>query len=197
LGTGAPPVHFVRFGVDTAYYRPTPYPSAPVITSFGNDRDRDVDTLYAALALVRAKRPDVRCVVQTNSSRPVPEGVVAHERLPHAGIRDLLAESSVVAIATRPNWHVSGMTVALEAGASARPVVACRTPGMEDYVHDGVTGELVEPGDADVMAGRILDLIADPARAAELGRAARVNVAAAHSTVTMADALRQIAAPGA
>ena len=193
LGPGHPPIHFVRFGVDVDYYRPSPYPATPLITSFGNDRDRDVPTLYAALEKVRAARPDVRCVVQTNSPLPVPAGVATHERLPHAQVRDLLAASSVVAVATRANWHASGMTVALEAAASARPVVACRTPGMADYVRDGETGLLVEPGDADALADATLGLLGDPSRAEAFGRRAREVAAAEHSTATMARALRAIA----
>ena len=50
----------------------------------------------------------------------------------------------------------------LEAAASHCPVVATRCGGPEDYVHDGETGYLVEVGDVEQMARRILDVVRLP-----------------------------------
>ena len=52
--------------------------------------------------------------------------------------------------------------VTLEAMASALPVVAARATGSTSLVADGVTGRLVEPGDAAGFAGAIAAYIADP-----------------------------------
>jgi len=193
LGDGHPPVHHLPFGVDTEFYAPSAYPEQPLVTSIGGDRDRDPETLYGALELVLRARPDVRVVIGSKSPLPVPAGVERHEFIPHDEVRRLFARASVVAIATRPNWHVSGMTVALEAGACARPVVTCATPGMDDYVVPGETGELVPPQDSEAMAAAILGLLDDRDRAARMGRAAREHVVARHSTSVMCDALRAIA----
>ena len=193
LGPGHPPVHHLPFGVDTEFYAPSGYPGQPLVTSIGGDRDRDPETLYAALELVLRARPDVRAVIGSKSTLPVPAGVERHEFIPHDEVRRLFARASVVAIATRPNWHVSGMTVALEAGACARPVVTCATPGMDDYVVPDQTGELVPPQDPEAMAAAILGLLDDRDRAARLGRAAREHVVSHHSTRVMCDALRAIA----
>ena len=193
LGHGHPPVHHLPFGVDTEFYAPSAYPERPLVTSIGGDRDRDPGTLYAALELVLRARPDVRVIIGSKSPLPVPSGVERHEFIPHDEVRRLFARASVVAIATRPNWHVSGMTVALEAGACARPVVTCATPGMADYVLPGETGELVPPQDPEAMAAAVLGLLDDRDRAARMGRAARDHVVARHSTTVMCDALRTIA----
>lgn len=193
LGSGHPPVHHLPFGVDTEFYAPSAYPERPLIASIGGDRDRDPETLYAALELVLRARPDVRVVVGSKSPLPVPSGVERHEFIPHDEVRRLFARASVVAIATRPNWHVSGMTVALEAGACARPVVACATPGMDDYVLPGETGELVPPEYPEAMATAVLGLLEDHDRASQMGRAARDHVVTHHSTTVMCDALRAIA----
>ena len=187
LGAGCPPVHYLQFGVDVDFYRPGPYPvdGPPLVVSVGGDRDRDPATLFAALALVRSARADVTCVVQSRSELPVPDGVTKIEHLPHAQVRDLLARASVTALATRENWHASGMTVALESQSCGRPVVACATPGMDDYVDDGRTGRLVAPGDPEAMAAAILDVLADRDRAAAMGVAARQRVVEGFSTLTM------------
>ena len=63
--------------------------------------------------------------------------------------------------------------VALEAMERARPVIAASIGGLEDLVRQGETGLLVPPGDADALAGAMLELAADPARAAAMGREAR------------------------
>ncbi|MFD2026432.1 glycosyltransferase family 4 protein [Promicromonospora aerolata] len=193
LGDGHPPVHHLPFGVDTEFYAPSAYPRQPLVASIGGDRDRDPETLYAALELVLRARPDTRVVVGSKSPLPVPAGVERHEFIPHDEVRRLFGRASVVAVATRPNWHVSGMTVALEAGACARPVVTCATPGMDDYVVPSETGELVPPQDPEAMAAAVVGLLDDRARAERLGRSAREHVVANHSTSVMCAALRAIA----
>lgn len=193
LGDGHPPVHYLPFGVDTEFYAPSAYPERPLVTSIGGDRDRDPETLYAALELVLETRPDARVVIGSKSPLPVPRGVERHEFIPHDEVRRLFARASVVALATRPNWHVSGMTVALEAGACARPVVTCSTPGMDDYVMPGETGELVPPRDPEAMAAAVLGLLDDRDRAVQMGLAARSHVVAHHSTTVMCARLRTIA----
>jgi glycosyltransferase involved in cell wall biosynthesis len=195
LGEDGPPVHFVRFGIDPDFYRYVPeLPGRPKVVSVGGDRDRDHATLFAALELIRAERPDVECVVQSATGLPAPEGIVTVPFIPHARTRELYASASVVAVATRPNLHVSGMTVAMEGMSVGRPVVACATPGMDDYVVDGTTGVLVPPQDPESMAAAVLGLIADRDRAQLLGRQARDHVARGLTTVDMCRRLLSITA---
>ncbi|MEI8105436.1 MAG: glycosyltransferase [Actinomycetes bacterium] len=63
--------------------------------------------------------------------------------------------------------------VALEAMERARPVIAASIGGLEDLVREGETGLLVPPGESEPLAQAMLELAADPARAAEMGREAR------------------------
>lgn len=194
LGRDCPPVHFLRFGVDPDFYAEQPLPEQPHVVSVGGDRDRDPETLFAALELVRRARPDVRVTVQSRSDVTPPAGVHKVERLPHVEVARLLASATVVALATRPNLHASGMTVGLEAQSVGRPVVACDTPGMRDYFVDGETARLVPPRDPEAMAAQVLALLEDRDQAAALGRAGRARVLAAHSVSTMCAELAVIAA---
>jgi glycosyltransferase involved in cell wall biosynthesis len=68
--------------------------------------------------------------------------------------------------------------VLLEAMAATRPVIAPREGGPLEIVADGHTGVLVPPRDADALAAAIVSLLEDPARRAEMARAARAHVAA-------------------
>lgn len=88
------------------------------------------------------------------------------------------------AVAVLPSVHRScyGRTVAiaellglavLEAMASGTPVVASRVGGLPEVVDDGETGFLVAPGDVDGLRERLALLLADPARATEMGARAR------------------------
>ncbi len=62
---------------------------------------------------------------------------------------------------------------AVEAMAAGRPVVASRLGGLPFTVTDGVTGLLVEPGDAEDLARKLETLVADPGMRAEFGTAGR------------------------
>lgn len=61
-----------------------------------------------------------------------------------------------------------GMVV-IEAMAEARPVVASVLGAPPEIIQDGVEGYLVNAKDPDAMAGRITELLADPALAADMG----------------------------
>ncbi|WP_233549244.1 glycosyltransferase family 4 protein, partial [Clavibacter lycopersici] len=176
VGPGGPPVGFFAFGVDESFYPARPTPTRPCVVSVGGDRDRDPATLFAALARVHAAVPEAEIVVQSTSDLPAPAGVTKVPYFTHSELADLYARATVVAVATRDNLHVSGMTVSLEAMATGRPVVMTATPGTEDYVADGRTGILTPVGEPAAMADAVVGLLRDPARAADLGAAGRRDV---------------------
>ena len=66
--------------------------------------------------------------------------------------------------------------VVIEAMACETPVVAFRCGGPAEIIEHDRTGLLVEPFDVDAMADAMTALLADPDRAAALGRAARQAV---------------------
>jgi trehalose synthase len=69
-----------------------------------------------------------------------------------------------------------GLTVA-EAMFKARPLVASRVGGIQDQIQDGVSGVLIDdPTDLEAVARAVDAFISDPARAAEVGKAARERV---------------------
>jgi glycosyltransferase involved in cell wall biosynthesis len=58
--------------------------------------------------------------------------------------------------------------VIVEGMLARRPVVASRAGGAAEIVHDGVSGVLVAPGDADALAAALTHLLANPAKAQAL-----------------------------
>lgn len=208
-GVPAARVRFVPFGVNTGFWCPTTaQPEPDLVVSAGTDRDRDYPTLLAAARLLDGVRLQVAGPALTPlMGRPDPgttdpgatdSGATVEllGRLSHPGLRAVYRRAAVVAVATRPNLHVSGITVVLEAMACGVPVVVSGTAGMADYVRDGVTGVLVAPGDPVALAAAVRGLLADPARARRIGRAGRLaaeqHFSAEHYAAGLAELCRAV-----
>jgi glycosyltransferase involved in cell wall biosynthesis len=138
--------------------------------------------------------------------REVEAAVAGQPRLHLLGFRDdvpdLLAAMDVVAFSSL--WEGLGRALT-EAVLAARPVVATAVNGVPDLVIDGVTGHLVPPGRTDLLADRILRVLALPDRGQALGAAGAARVAGRFGVDEMLDGLdatyrealsaRQVAAP--
>jgi glycosyltransferase involved in cell wall biosynthesis len=73
-------------------------------------------------------------------------------------------------------FEAQGLAIA-EAMLAELAVVATDVGGIPDVVIDGETGLLVPPEDPEALARAIAELIDDPARRAEMGRAGRRRAA--------------------
>ena len=190
-------VHGVNLGIDPLFYPEQPWDARDgggvTVTSVGDDRNRDHATLVEAIHRVRGS--GLPAWLELATTLPValePEEGVVHARRMNAGMRGLYRRSTVVAVALRPNPVGAGLTVALEALASGRPLVITDNPGVGSYVDHGRTGLLVAPGDPQAMAEAIGSLLADPERAAEMGRAGRADVESRFTSAHMAGELREL-----
>ncbi len=187
-------VQFIPLGIDTDFYAEQPLPERPgLVVSAGEDRFRDHATLVAAVARVRARRPDAHLELASGLPFDAPEGLVTvHTERLDGRIRELYARASVVAVALHPTVTGSGLTVVLEAMASGRPIVVTDNPGVSDYVEHGVTGLLVPPEDPDALAGAIAGLLADDDARIAMGRAAAARVRERFTTQVMAGHLARM-----
>ena len=82
--------------------------------------------------------------------------------------------------------------VIVEAMATGKPVVAADAGGPREIVTDGATGFLTTPGDASAHARRVCELLTDPARAAQIGQAARTRCEQMFSLQRMVKRLDQL-----
>jgi glycosyltransferase involved in cell wall biosynthesis len=187
-------LEYVTFGIDPEFFIPSSNGvHRDVIASVGDDPRRDHDTLIKAVARVRERHPSVRLQLATNLAVTLPAdlGVLISE---HLGPRRpaFYGRSAVVAIATHPNVHGSGLSVVLEAMACARPYVVTDAAGLSGYIRHGEDGLVVPPGDVDAMARALHELIADPDRADALGRAGRIRLERELTTGVQARALAKV-----
>lgn len=111
----------------------------------------------------------VRLAGPGESPGGLPEGVRWEGWLDEAAKERAFAAADLFAMPSLSE----GLPVALlEAMARGLPIVASRVGGVPEVATDGVDAVLVEPGDAAELAGRLADLVEDPARRLELGEAA-------------------------
>ena len=75
-----------------------------------------------------------------------------------------------------PTLYEGSSLVTLEAMAHRRPVVATTAGGLPDKVHPGITGWLVEPGDAGQLAAALNDAMSRREHLMALGDAGRALV---------------------
>lgn len=154
---------------------------APLVVLVGRlHPQKDIATLVAAAGLLD---PEVQVVVVGEGpQRPELDALIRagglEGRVHLVGARpeaaDYQAAADVVVMCSI--WEGFGLVVA-EALHLGRPVVATAVGPVPSMVVDGVTGRLVAPSAPAALASAITDLLADPARAAELGRAGAKLVA--------------------
>jgi glycosyltransferase involved in cell wall biosynthesis len=97
------------------------------------------------------------------------EGYQQPERL-----REILAAAMFVAVPSE--WYENYPYAILEAFALSRPVLGARIGGIPELVRDGETGWTAKPGDPRALAEGLAMMMADPARADAMGKAARTWV---------------------
>ena len=99
-------------------------------------------------------------------------------RLPREELGRLVQGALAVVIPSQ--WYENAPMSVLEAFAYGKPVIGTRIGGIPELIQDGVTGLLVEPGDATSLSRAIEHLGANPALAEGMGREARRYVEAHH-----------------
>lgn len=183
-GARAAKTRVIHLGVDL--------PGAPILERDSNvvlllarfDYRKGHDTLLKAVPRILDAVPDVRVVMAgpagTDEELATRQDVVAAiERSGLADVIDLpgsvnpvplLKSAAVLAIPS----HSEGLpNVVMEAMAYGLPVVATRVGGIPEIVADGVTGWLVDVGDAEQLATAIIEALTHTAEARKRAATAR------------------------
>ena len=149
---------------------------------------KGADTLIRAVAQLKDSRPDLVALIAWGRGRDEARLRRLAEKL-RAPVRflgrvpgdELVATygaADVFSHVCRSRWgglEQEGFGIIfVEAAACGIPQIAGNSGGAGDAVLDGVTGYVVDPAtDAAAVARRIAELLDDPERAAEMGKAAR------------------------
>ncbi len=160
---------------------------AVVIGTVGRIQDvKDHASLLEAFLLLRERLPQLRGrlrlaivgdgpLLAALRARAAQAGVAELVWLPGArtDVADILRSLDVFAMSSIAEGTPGS---ALEAMASALPVVGTRVGGIPEVIADGVTGALVPPSDPAALAAALARYAADPALAASHGAAGRERV---------------------
>jgi glycosyltransferase involved in cell wall biosynthesis len=133
------------------------------------------------LVVVGGRAEDVRRLREHAGASGVGDRVRLVGRVPQVAMPALLRSADAVVCA-----GADRAVTPLEAMACGVPVVAAAVGGSTDTVVDGVTGLLVPPGDARVLARVLRPLLVDDARRDAYGIAAADRVEARFSTARIA-----------
>lgn len=164
--------------------------------------------LFDALTQLLPKYPDLRLLIIGDGpyrdrldSRAEALGIT--DKLDFVGHRtDAERWLPAIDVFTLPSWGDEGVSQALmQAMACALPIVTTPVGSLTEVIHDGKTGLIVPPRDANALAAAIAKLLDDPALACRLGAAARELAVARCGESLMLDRMdaifRRFGRPGA
>jgi phosphatidylinositol alpha-1,6-mannosyltransferase len=148
------------------------------------------DVLMRAMPRILRRVPDAALlIVGGGADRPrlealaakAPRGSVAFAgQVPDADLPAHHAAADVFAMPCRSRLaglEVEGFGIVfLEAASAGKPVVAGESGGAAEAVRDGETGLVVDGRHEGAVAEAVASLLADPARAAAMGKAGRARV---------------------
>jgi starch synthase len=208
-------VHVVRNGIDTAAYHPVTEtdalesygvdPTQPIIAFVGRiTRQKGVGHLIAAAHRMDPSAQLVLCAGAPDTPEIAEETQLAvaelaktrqgviwiQEMLPAAAVRQVLSHATVFVC---PSVYEPLGIVNLEAMACGTAVVASDVGGIPEVVDDGRTGLLVHYDERDTetyqrgLADAVNTLLADPARASEMGITGRDRAVREFSWATVAE----------
>lgn len=194
------PAEIVFHGVDAERYRPagnrdaewaaTGLPGKYGIGVFGRIRaQKGTDLFIEAMCRLLPRYPDFTAVVIGLATPQEKEWEAALKKK----VEDSGLANRVVFLGELPEHDVPGwfrkLTVfvgpqrnegfgltTLEAMASELAVVATKAGAARHLIEEDVTGHLVEIEDVDALTARIEDLMKDPRRAVQFGKAGRARV---------------------
>lgn len=169
--TGLRGVHAISNGIDTTDYVPdfTPRTENRIVFVGRLDEEKHIDELIEATArLDRALDVKVDIVgvgedkqrlMRLATQHDVSDRVTFHGMLSDEELRDVLHRGTVFAMPSRAELQC---IAAMEAMATALPVVAANAMALPHLVHPGENGFLFEPGDIDEFARRLTTVLTLP-----------------------------------
>ena len=196
-------------GIDLERFPAVPVPDGPPVFLFVGRliAEKGVLDFAEAARAVRRDHPDARFHVLgpfDDAPGAVPrstvEGWAAEGIVTYLGttldVRPYLAAATAFVL---PSYYREGVPrTALEALATARPVITTDRPGCRETVVDGVNGYLVPDRDPAALADAMRRLLADAERLRAMARASRVLAASRFDVVAVnADMLRALGAEAA
>ena len=207
VGIPLPAISVIYNGVDTARFAPGPRPQQRLPEGFAPEDALIVGTvgrLEQVKDQVTLARAFCRLVQEHPALGPRLRLLVVGDGSLRAGMESVLAAAGLADRAWLPGFlddtpdlylcldlfvlpslREGISNTLLEAMASGLPVIATRVGGNPELVLEGETGALVPAADPGALAAAMADLLTEPARLTNWGRAARERALARFSQEAM------------
>ncbi len=194
-------LHIVHCGVDPARYAPNPDREGLTALFVGRMAGvKGVPILIEAIAQLAEKYPDLTLrLVGDGPDRTELEAEVAkrglQNRIVFLGYRsqtEVAEELARTDVFVLPSFAEGVPVVLMEAMASQVPVLTTRIAGVPELVEDGVSGQLVPPGDVSAFADALDTLLSDGGLRQRYGAAGRAKVVTEYDAAQEAQWLSEL-----
>ena len=188
--TGLRGVIAISNGIDTSVYKPTfKRPADNRIVYVGRlDEEKHVDELLQAAARMNPALDVQVDIIGGGEMKPKLRELAASlgivDRIHFLGklsdedLRATLTRGTVFAMPSRAELQC---IAAMEAMATALPVVAANAMALPHLVHEGENGHLYQPGDIDAFAAALTDVLTAPPARLDKMKKASLEVVAHHA----------------
>ncbi|MBI5161951.1 MAG: glycosyltransferase [Micrococcales bacterium] len=199
--TGLRGVHAVSNGIDTTQYTPDFAPKAQKRIVFVGrlDDEKHIDELIDATARLDPAldaRVDIvgageaKHRLQAQAQRiGVADRVAFHGKISDEELRGILTRGTVFAMPSRAELQC---IAAMEAMATALPVVGANAMALPHLVHDGENGYLYEPGDIDGLVTGLTKVLTASAEDLERMKRASQEIVTHHSLAHSVDLFERL-----
>ncbi|MFW6116204.1 MAG: glycosyltransferase family 4 protein [bacterium] len=203
IGPGVDPDAFAGGDGATARER-YGWGAAPVVAMMGKQtRRKGFDVLLAAMQHVWATHPDTHLLLagaRTPYSRQIiamVQGLPSAQRERVTIVGDFAEDEkpdllSACDIFVLPSGQEAFGIAFIEAWACSRPVIGVRAGPIPSVIDEGKDGILVNYQDADDLAHAILELLAEPERRAQMGKAGQEKVLRQYTWDNMTRRVREV-----
>ena len=227
IGVNTDKITIISSGVDTAVFKPQSASEAfrlkekfglksddPVVLYFGPLVSlRGIDTLILAMDKITKKQNDANLLVLARDYQENKESkflksmknknniYVLTKNFSQSDIVKLLGLADTVVLPFKSWPHQECPLTILEAMAMSKTVITTSIWPVEEIIRDGKTGVLVSPNNVDALSEKIVEVLSDREKRAEIGRKARDYVVNFHDWNIIAkknfDILKTSAQPSA
>jgi teichuronic acid biosynthesis glycosyltransferase TuaC len=194
-------IRVVYNGVDSSLFSPGDAPLVNVILSVGNLIPiKGHEFLLRSVAAITPAHPQVECRIIGDGSERDRLQELARElrisdrvhflgRRPRAEVAEAMKECALFAL---PSYYEGLGNVYLEAMSAERPAIACRGQGIEEVIHHGENGWLIEPKNLTDLTAALHALLSDQPLREKLGRNGRQTVLQGYTLAHQASRLLSI-----
>jgi teichuronic acid biosynthesis glycosyltransferase TuaC len=204
---GAANISVVYNGVDSSLFNPAANPADgavlanDVILSVGNLIPiKGHELLLQSVAEIAPAHPQVQCRIIGDGSERVRLQELARAlriedriyflgRRPRSEVAAAMRECALFAL---PSWYEGLGCVYLEAMSTGRPAIACRGQGIEEVIHHGENGWLIEPQNLSDLTTALRALLSERPLRENIGRAGRQTILQGYTLAHQAKQLLSI-----